>query len=642
MKYSNISSSFSLATAARVLCLLCLLITLSLLPTSSARAQTEPPTTDPQDTTTTTTTNAIAHANRQAVKAQSVVRGRAVYDDTDRPVRRARVVLLESSGGRTPERSGMTNASGEFRIKNVPAGSYFVMIDAPGVITPISFIDIEEVESERINFDEIRKNFTEITVDGTNEQTIKVRARKGGAINGKVTYADGDPAINVRVNVMRKKDGRAARFITNINPTTFFGIQTDDRGMYRLSSLPPGEYIVSVIETADHTDGRGEREEYWGSMSWFGANSLLVTYYPSAINPGEAATVQVDAGQEQNEINISLVERTLHKISGTLVTRRDNKPLPSVRIGIKNKTDRNKNDLGGYMAQGNSQMTDEQGRFSFSEIPDGPYTLTVDAAQIGEDPVEPEEGEEEAEPATPPQPVEPKRRFPRKQQDVTINGNDVADLIVAMSEGASVSGIVTFEGDRGSRTSFYITLEDTTGSEIPSGERQYLQEDGRFTLDGLNAGGFYPKIIVSDENSEKYYVKSMTAGGADLMRDLLVIGEGTVIRDVRVLVASDGATLAGRILTQNNMPVTGARLVLIPANQTKWRARPAYLFGASAANGDYSISGAPGEYLIIFMRAGDHPTAVNENWIRERAADAQRIMLQPNQRKSLNLIAPTQ
>ncbi len=641
MKYSNISSSFSLTTAARVLSLLCLLITLSLLPTSSASAQTEPPTIDVQDMTTTTTTNAIARATQQAVKAQSIVRGRAVYDDTDRPVRRARVMLLESSGGRSPERSAMTNAYGEFQVKDVPAGSYFVMVDAPGIITPISFIDIEEAEREKINFDEIRKNFTEITVDGTNNQTIKVRARRGGAINGKVTYADGDPAINVRVNVIRKKDGRESRIITNINPSTFFGIQTDDRGMYRMAGLPPGEYTISVVETVDHTDGRGGREEYWGNMNWFGANSLLVTYYPSTTNPGEAATVQVDAGQEQNEVNISLVERALHKISGTLVARRDNKPLPSVRISIKSKTDRNSSNLGGYMALGNSQTTDEQGRFSFNEIPDGAYTLTVEPTQIGEDPRESEEGEEEDEPATPPQPVEPKRKFPRKQQDVTINGNDVADLIVSMTEGASISGIVTFEGGRNSQASFYVTLEDTNGTEN-SGGRQYLQEDGRFTLDGLPAGAFYPDIFVGDEPGEKYYVKSMTAGGADLMRDPLVVGDGAVIRDVRILVSQDGATLAGRILTQDNTPVTGARLVLIPADQTKWRARRSYLFGASASNGEYSISGAPGEYLIIFMRAGDQPLAINENWIRERAADAQRVMLQPKQRKALNLIAPIQ
>jgi hypothetical protein len=312
-----------------------------------------------------------------------------------------------------------------------------------------------------------------------------------------------------------------------------------------------------------------------------------------------------------------------------------------VRISIKNKTDRNPNDLGGYMAQGNGQMTDEQGRFSFSEIPDGTYTLIVEQTQIGGDMVDAGEVDEEGEPTTPPQPVEPKRKFPRKQQDVTINGNDVADVIVAMSEGASVAGIVTFEGGRSSEASFYVTLEDMNGSEN-SGGREYLQEDGRFNLDGLPAGAFYPKIVIADEPGEKYYVKSMTAGGADLMRDPLAVGDGAVIRDVRILVASDGATLAGRILTQDSTPVTGARLVLIPADQTKWRARRSYLFGASAANGEYSISGAPGEYLIIFMRAADQQTAINENWIRERAADAQRVMLQPKQRKTLNLIAPVQ
>src|SRR6185295_20285472 len=57
----------------------------------------------------------------------STVTGRAVYEDTGRPVRRAPVILL-STGGQAGTRSSVTNADGEFSFKNVSSGDYRVVV----------------------------------------------------------------------------------------------------------------------------------------------------------------------------------------------------------------------------------------------------------------------------------------------------------------------------------------------------------------------------------------------------------------------------------------------------------------------------------------------------------------------------------
>ncbi len=630
MKNSNSLASPSQANIfSRMALLLSLPLMLLLITHAHVNAQTQTPVVVQEEATT--TTNAVERATKEAVKAKSVVRGRAVYDDTDRPVRRARVMLLDMNQ-RGPERTGMTNGSGEFQIKEVPAGNYFVMVDMTGVITPISFVDFEDASGEKFNLEEVKKHFTEIAVDGTNDQTIKVRARKGGAISGKVTYADGDAAINVRVNIMRKKDGKLARFITNLNPSALFGIQTDDRGMYRIAGLPPGEYNISVAETVDHSEGRSGREEYYMGMNMFGGNSLLVTYYQGATDEKEATSLQVDAGQEYNEINISLVERVLHKLSGTVVARRDNKPLPNTRISIKSKTD-TLPDFG-FMSVGPGASTDEQGRFTLNEIPDGVYTLTVESTYSG--PEVRTEVDEEGSPSTAPN--ESRRKLIRKQQDVTVNGNDVADLTITLIEGAILNGTVMVDGGKPLPPLTYVTMADASGAVV-SDVPVEVQQDGSFTIDGLPAGAVYPNVSVR-ATSENYYVKSMTAGGADLMRDALAVGEGANINGVKIVISPDAATLTGRVLAPDATPVSGARFVLIPADLTRWRARISYLFGDSAGNGSYTVSGAPGEYLIVFMRPADQPNAINEAWIRERAVNAQRVTLLPKQSKSMNLTMP--
>ena len=634
MKNSKaLAPGFHAHIASHAALFLSLLLLLPLITEAGVSAQTTPSEIPVTETRPITTTKAVERASEETAKARSVVRGRAVYDDTDRPVRRARILLLDMNQ-RGPERVGVTNSSGEFQIKEVPAGNYFVMVDATGIITPISFVDLEETNNENFSLAEVRKHFTEITVDGTNDQTIKVRARRGGAVSGKVTYADGDAAINVRVNIMRKKDGKLARFITNFNPSMLLGIQTDDRGMYRIAGLPPGEYNISAAESVDHADGRSGSDNDFMGMNMFGS-SLLVTYYGGVTDIKEATSIQVEAGGEYNEINISLVERVLHTLSGTVVARRDNKPLPSARISVKSKNDALP-DLT-YMSMGPGVTADEQGRFTLNEIPDGVYTLTVEASYPDVETTT--EGEEEGPPET--TPSAPKRKLTRKQQDVTINGNDVSDLTITLTEGAIINGMVTVEGARQLPSQTYVMLADASGSSLVNEGMAEVQPDGKFTIDGLTAGAVYPNVLVTD-TEDKYYVKAMTAGGADLMRDALVVGEGANINGVRIVVSPDAATLSGRVLAPDKTPVSGARMALIPADQTRWRARISYLFAESASNGGYTVSGAPGDYLIIFLRPADQPQAINETWIRDRAASAQRITLLPKQRKSLDITAPVQ
>ncbi|MBV9209232.1 MAG: carboxypeptidase regulatory-like domain-containing protein [Acidobacteria bacterium] len=611
-----------------------LLVLLVLLTPALCAAQTSPP---QPETTTTTTTNAVERARQEAPKETSVVRGRAVYDDTGRPVRRARVLLLEADG-KGPERNGMTNALGEFQIKGVRAGTYYVMVDAAGIITPMSFIDLGEANSEKVGLEEVKKHFDQVVVNGTNDVTVKVRARRGGAISGKVTYSDGDAAINVRVTVMRKKDGRVAAFMTNFNPANLFGIQTDDRGMYRIAGLPPGEYIISASEAVDHSDSNMHSEDFM-----FGSASLVVTYYPSASKQSGATAIQVDAGQEQNEINITLAERPLRTLSGTVASRRDNTPV-NAQVSLTSKE--SMPPVSPFTAELINVETDEQGRFTFNEIPDGSYTLTVVPTNTGED-VNPAaldgDGDEDMPTASPTpdaaQQAAPKHRYISKKKEVTVSGGDLTDVLILLTDGASVSGTVTVEGGRPVPEETIVRLEPLD-SETVGVEQQKVQRDGTFTMSGIESGAFYPHVLV--EQDEQYYIKSATMNGADLMSQPLNIGDDSNLTGIQIVISPDGANLSGHIMTANNAPAGGRQLALIPTDQSRWRAPFSFLFFNSEVDGSYSVSGAPGEYFVVFLRDGDQPRAINEAWIRARTANALRVALQPREHKTLNLTAPTQ
>jgi hypothetical protein len=216
--------------------------------------------------------------------AKSIVKGRVTYEDNNRPVRRARLMLLQTDGESRTEKTGVTDERGEFTITDVAAGSYIMVVDSPGIISPFSSVELEEGVNERDMLVSLKREFNDISVNGTNTVEANIRARRGGIVTGRVTYADGDPAVNAQIIIMRKKDGRMMRFITGLSPYSMLALKTDDRGIFRIAGLPPGEYVVGASEANTRED---MREEY---SAMFGGANFNVSYYQSQTIPQQATS----------------------------------------------------------------------------------------------------------------------------------------------------------------------------------------------------------------------------------------------------------------------------------------------------------------------------------------------------------------
>jgi len=108
---------------------------------------------------------------------KALVRGRVIYEDTRRPLRRVEVVIYDPANkSRGNHLMAWTNGRGEFQLKNVPAGKYFVMVTAPGII-----------RSDQVDPETAQGDLTSITVDGNSQSDVVVRVKRGGAISGKGT-----------------------------------------------------------------------------------------------------------------------------------------------------------------------------------------------------------------------------------------------------------------------------------------------------------------------------------------------------------------------------------------------------------------------------------------------------------------------
>jgi hypothetical protein len=544
-----------------------------------------------------------AAANAQTgTQGRSVLRGRVVYEESGRPLSDTSVAIFRV----TEPHQGYgttTDARGEFKVENLPAGKYTVMADGPDIMDAGYLLRSSESTAER----------PIVELDGTSAASVQVRVRRGGAITGQVTRADGSPAAEALIMLMIKRDGRMLPFRRR-------NVRTDRQGFYRFGGLPTGDYIVSADESYEEVQAdETPRDTSYGT--------LVGTLYPGTTRISDATTVHVQEGGETSGINITLIKRKTYRVYGTIRTLRGGLPRGEASISISEK-DETRN----LSALEQTKPVDAGGRWWFDGVPDGTYILnvipggkraagsvdTLEHAQLREELVYP---------------------FLYQRQEVTVAGADLKDLVIELSEGASVSG--TIETENGQPLPPDMSIGAQADFSISAAVR--VRPDRTFKLQGIPAGNVYPYIYTTSfgESSMKvmfdeYYVKSIYVGGIELQGEPLRVEEGAEIKGVRLVISREVATVTGHVRSaKDGAPQRGINVVLLPTDPARQRVVKGLSFGFTNAKGAFSASGPPGEYFVVAFGESDLP--VTDEKIKALAADAPRVRLQPNERKTVDL-----
>ena len=171
-------------------------------------------------------------AQSPAPATTAAISGSVVDGATGRPIENAIVTLTRRTGGPLsfPTRL-LTDAQGRFVFKDVPPGEGY-SIGA----TRHGYLPADYGRSEL----------------GGAPQRISLRERqwisdaritmwRPGAISGTVLDEHGEPIVGIYVRALASVIVAGAPHYAAASPTT-----TDDRGMYRISGLREGRYLVSV------------------------------------------------------------------------------------------------------------------------------------------------------------------------------------------------------------------------------------------------------------------------------------------------------------------------------------------------------------------------------------------------------------
>ena len=595
--------------------------------------------------------------NRDETPAGSIVRGRAVYDDTSRPVRRARVMLITDGGGRGAY-SATTDARGHFGIAGVRAGTYYAFVDVPGVLSPVGFVNIDELRaaSGTPDLSEGRKYFDRVEVDGKQDVTVTVHARRGASISGRVSYADGDPAVNVSVNLMRRApSGLLLKVLTGGSLVSISGLRTDDRGMFRLTGLPPGEYVVGVSESVNHgapdAASTGMSDDIPGLLRGTLGQQLLMTFHPAATNAKDAAAIKVDVGEERADVDITIPERALRAISGVVRSRRGGRPVRGARVTIVRRDDLAAPRLptaalyDSYEFTQNGTTTDEQGRWQLWEIPDGAYTIHVRPPE-----------EYESAPAVVAtnsnmvagtnmnsagySPPRRKRAYAPARRDLDVSG-DVPEFVVEVADGARITGTISVEGGDAPRYSYVSVIRVADGVPVPdeASTRSSYSGGARFNVEGLSAGKYFLQPTVGDSESG-LYLKSISWNGKDLLREPLDLAEGAAAEGVRVVFGGDPAKLdVTAHAADGKRPASDVLVYLVPVDFSAWSPHARSFSCMTGGAGTCTVAAPPGEHRVVAMRRPPSPAAYEQE-VRRRAASAPRVTLRGGETSRIELDVP--
>jgi hypothetical protein len=466
------------------------------------------------------------------------IRGRIVIAETGRPLARARVGLIATTAPGRPLMTSSSNSLGNFELRDVPPGTYFVSASRAG------YLELQHGQRRP------RERGTAVTVrDGEIVPRIDIALPRGSVMAGRITDDAGHPYPGIQVSVweLQYREGRRLPFPAG-------SARTDDLGDYRVFGLPPGAYQISA---ASPETWRNEKNETFG---------FATTYYASS-DAGPPITVAVDVGQQRLGLDFSLTASPTARVSGR-VMRPNGEPMAGEAVQMSLTIPGT-----GVIFAGSqiSTRTAADGAFELRDVPPGTYSIRAGA------------------------------RNETAFETVVVAGN-VDNLQLVATSGSPVTGtVVTDEGSLPPFTASGVRLNLLTDSDRvkPTVRVPAVNNDWTFSLSnvggpfvfrvqGLPPGWMLDAVRIGDRDITDVPF-DVPLGGKDVSGLQLVITEK---------VGKIGGTV---VTTDRGAPASDATVVVFSEDEDQWIFGSRFVRSARpASDGTYTIIGLPaGSYLVV-------------------------------------------
>ena len=519
----------------------------------------------------------------------------------------------------TPKGRVMADGEGRFFFTDLPAGEYYLQSTKDGYASGSYGQRKPSASGQRVTLGE-----------GQRRTDIELPVWKYAVIAGTVVDEAGEPVVGIAVKALARNVVAGRTRYGNVDVISEPVATTDDRGMFRLAQLSPGNYVVFVPSTQttvpaarlENPDAALRTDLFWGGIqemtplgqprtlqmgefALMTQNRVLIppppassgrmqvyrtTFFPAAATAGAATPVTVKAGEERTDLTINLRPGPAMRVSGRLVTPDGSTPPPMmIRLVGEAMTDvttfglpSGPNDVGLETVTG---LSDSRGRFMLLGVPPGEYILQHANRFLA-------------------RPLQQGKPSYWVSQPITVGREDVSDLAVQLRPALRVEGRFEFR-----RYCAQVTPPPRIGGmafETVSGEPgQFFAEVDReeLTFATVAAGGRY---IARPAETGGWFVHSVTLDSKDVTdRSIDLQSDAT---SFVVTYTDRSSKVSGTVTDAGGAPSATAVVLAFPIDQQRWSG-----YGGSPRTLKSSFTTRAGVYTFEHLPPGDYYLIAVEN-----------------------------
>ncbi len=512
-----------------------------------------------------------------------------------------------------------TDGDGTFLFPRVPHGSYRLVATRAGYMKA----EYGQPKAGAPGLD--------ITVGGDRRTAdLRLVMTPGGVISGRVTDR-GEPSGLASVVALKSTYHDGWRTMTPV-----LSARTNDLGEYSLFWLPPGEYYVATIvfDIASPATLFGNLllNPDGDSNSFFAQRTLpravlnranlsratdseihVPIYFPGTPDARQASVIAVRAGAEVPNVNLDATPQPTRRVEGILqgvlpLTDAEGRPVRQlVSLAMLDLPFPIFNQPGQILID-----VDPSGPFEFPRVAPGVYALYSS------------------------QPGGKGTRI-----NIDVRDHDLVGITLTLDQRFTITGRVIVDADTplGSQpnvTDLRVTLRSDPPLPSMTSTTVPTMADGTFRIASLGgndralrAGNYrvsvapilMPPTIPGTAPPaippalRGVYVQSIRMGNTDVLNDGIRL-ESQPQEEMVIVVGANGGVLRGRVLNDEQQPISSASVVLIPEGGRRFRVD--HSFTSSDDAGQFQFAAVPpGDYKVLAWQDVERGKWQDPDFVRE-------------------------
>jgi hypothetical protein len=575
----------------------------------------------------------VRDASNQTAVGTGSITGTVALEGAGTPVRRARVSLAapELRGGR----STITDEQGRFSFQALPSGRFTVTASKSG------FVDIS-YGAKRAG----RPGTPIQLAEGQNLTGLTIAMPRGGVITGVVVDEHGEPAPGTPVRALRYVMQTGERRLQQAGQD-----QTDDRGMYRIFQLQPGDYIVNAIPRNMNTGdvrqalntevaslmqqlqasgvdpnalataaaGRGgqigariaQLQQQMTAVEQEQATAYAPVYYPGTITPEAAQAVTLGAGEERAGVDFRLELVPTTRVGGIVVGPGGTLP-PATQVALVPKRADGTPSVPGL--GNNMARVGGDGRFNFNSVTPGEYSVQARATirDAAAQTAATGRGRGAGQGAI--------SQVLWAAADISVGGQPLPDQVLNLQSGMTVSGQVRFDGTGqppADLTIVRVSLANRGPQAFEIGGIPPTQADsaGRFSIPGVSPGRYSLTATMAGGGGGRggrggagtisgpagqWILQSAIYNGQDLLDFPVDIAPNQSLQNVALTYTDKVQELTGTIQDTSGRPTSDFTIIVFPSEPRFWMPQARRITATRpGTDGRFTFRGLPaGDYRL--------------------------------------------